>query len=344
MAAFTGAATVIMTNDDIEALGEIDGIEDVEPAKPIAVDFVQVEDNDRYQASVIAFIPGQSLQLESGQIPDNDSQDHQIAIPADYVEPLGFTDADDAVGSRLDITVTDAENTQHTLRAEITGVSESTLGGPGGSSLTPNTALTDALFSAQATGLDADERDRWNSASAWFDAGLTENEIIDLQDDLASDGFYAITVEDQLGMFTSVIDTIVLVLNGFAAIALVAAAFGIVNTLLMSVQERTREIGLMKAVGMSSGRVFTLFSTEAGFIGFLGSLAGVIGAMLAGGAISAALAETVLADLPGLSLFAFTPSNVLLVIAGVMLVAFIAGTVPAARAAGKDPVDALRYE
>ena len=129
--------------------------------------------------------------------------------------------------------------------APITGVSESTIGGPGGSALTPNTALTDALFDAQSTGLDAEERDRWNSASAWFASDLTDDERTALQDKLEDAGFNAITIEDQLGMFTSVIDTIVLVLNGFAAIALVAAGFGIINTLLMSVQERTREIGLM---------------------------------------------------------------------------------------------------
>ena len=83
-------------------------------------------------------------------------------------------------------------------------------------------------------------------------------------------------------MFKTVIDGIVLVLNAFAIIALLAASFGIVNTLFMSVQERTREIGLMKAMGMGNGRVFSLFSIEAAFIGFLGSAIGVVIAMLAG--------------------------------------------------------------
>lgn len=339
-----GGSAVVMTNADLETIEETDGITDVEAAKSISVDFVHVDDGDKYQASVGSFIPGQSLQLEAGDAPDNDSSDPQIAIPADYVDPLGFADAEEAVGAQLTIALTDAEGVRREQQADITGVSESTLGGPGGSSLTPNTTLTDALFEAQSTGLAEDERDRWDSANVWFDRNLSEEEIVDLQEELADAGFNAVTIEDQLGMFTSVIDTVVLVLNGFAAIALVAAAFGIVNTLLMSVQERTREIGLMKAVGMGSGRVFTLFSTEAAFIGFLGSMLGVAGAMAAGGVISGALADTLLADLPGLSLFAFTPTSILLVIAGIMLIAFLAGTIPAGRAAGKDPVDALRYE
>ncbi|HQD22195.1 MAG TPA: FtsX-like permease family protein [Arachnia sp.] len=301
--AMMGGDIVVMTNDDLATLEDIDGITDVKPAKSISVDFVQFDDGDRFEASVTSFIPGQTLQLVQGKAPDNDTTDLQIAIPADYVLPLGFSDDADAVGSSLSLALTDADDASHTLKAKITGVSESTIGGPGGSALTPNTALTDALFDAQS-----------------------------------------ITIEDQLGMFTSVIDTIVLVLNGFAAIALVAAGFGIINTLLMSVQERTREIGLMKAVGMGSGRVFALFSSEAAFIGFLGSLVGVVGAMIVGALVSGTLAETLLADLPGLTLFTFTPGSILLVIVGIMALAFLAGTLPAARAAGKNPVDALRYE
>src|SRR5690606_24514932 len=88
---------------------------------------------------------------------------------------------------------------------------------------------------------------------------------------LSEEGFMAMTVEDQLGVVTGIIDTVTWVLNGFALIALLAASFGIVNTLLMSVQERTREIGLMKALGMSGGKVFGLFSMEAVMLGIMGS-------------------------------------------------------------------------
>src|SRR5690606_7789595 len=132
---------------------------------------------------------------------------------------------------------------------------------------------------------------------------------------------------------------IVLVLNGFAIIALLAAGFGIVNTLLMSVQERTREIGLMKAMGMSGGKVFGLFSLEAVFIGFLGSAIGVGIGMLTGTLVSNALANSVLSGLPGLTLVAFDPVSIGSIVLAVMAIAFLAGTIPALRAARQDPIE-----
>jgi putative ABC transport system permease protein len=178
----------------------------------------------------------------------------------------------------------------------------------------------------------------------FFDTAATDDEISALKDRLTDAGYTGSTVADQLGMFKTVIDGIVLVLNAFAIIALLAASFGIVNTLYMSVQERTREIGLMKAMGMGNGRVFSLFSLEAAFIGFLGSAIGVVIAMLVGSGVSSALSGSLLADLPGLTLIAFDPVSIAAIIVVVMAIAFLAGTLPAARAARADPVDSLRYE
>ena len=164
-----------------------------------------------------------------------------------------------------------------------------------------------------------------------------------LQDRLADAGYTGSTLEDQLGTITAVIDGIVLVLNGFAVIALVAAGIGIVNTLFMAVQERTREVGLMKAMGLSSGRVFSLFSIEAVVIGLVGSALGVLGAVGAGQLVNSVSGD-LLVDLPGLILVAFDPVGVATVVLGVMAIAFLAGTLPALRAARQDPISSLRYE
>ncbi|MFD5224182.1 ABC transporter permease [Microbacterium sp. NPDC058342] len=338
------SSVTLMTDDDITTVGDVDGVLRIEPVTSVQLDYIQRDEGTRYVAGLGGIIPGQTMQLAAGAEPDDDSPDLQTTIPVSYVEPLGFDSADAAVGQTLTVALTDGTFEQRTVQAEIVGVAEDALAAPGGASLIANHALEDELYQLQSTGLPADQLDRWAQATAWFDADLTPDQIDALKQRLADAGFSGTTTADQLGAFTTVIDTIVLVLNVFAAIALLAAAFGIVNTLLMSVQERTREIGLMKAMGMGSGRVFALFSTEAVFIGFLGSAIGVVVAMLVGTAASSFLSGALLSDLPGLTIVAFDPVTVALTILLIMAVAFLAGALPAARAARKDPVDALRYE
>jgi putative ABC transport system permease protein len=289
-------------------------------------------------------VAGQSLQLEAGADPDDGSDESQVVLPVSYVEPLGFADDAAAVGETVTLAVTDATRVQHTVEATVVGVAEESIASATGPSVVPNSVLTDELYELQSTGLSTEEADRYAQASVWFDPDATDAEVTALKDRLADEGYTGTTVADQLGAVRTVIDGIVLVLNAFAVIALLAASFGIVNTLFMSVQERTREIGLMKAMGMGSGKVFGLFSLEAAFIGFLGSAIGAVLAVLAGGVISSAVSTTLLADLPGLTLIAFDPVSIAVVILIVMVIAFLAGTLPAARAARADPVTSLRYE
>ncbi len=340
-----GQGTVIaLTPDDLDTLAGIDGVLDVQATKSISADYIVAGDGTPYVVGVGALVEGQTLQLAAGEAPGDASDAFEVVLPASYVEPLGFADNADAVGQTATIAITDAERTQHLVEATIVGVAEEGIASPAGASIVPNDALTDELYATQNVGLPTDLTERYAQASVWFAADATDAQIAALKERLADAGYSGTTVADQLGAFTTVIDGIVLVLNAFAVIALLAASFGIVNTLLMSVQERTREIGLMKAMGMGSGKVFGLFSLEATFIGLLGSGIGVILGMLAGTAISSVLSEGLLADLPGLTLIAFDPVSIAVIVLVVMGVAFLAGTVPAARAARADPVESLRYE
>lgn len=328
---------------DLDDLAAIDGVVSVEPVKAIDVDYVRHGDGTAYRIDVGSFIPGMQVQLAAGEQPDAASDALQVVVPVDYVEPLGFDDDAAAIGEDVVFGLTDGDGAEHTVTATIVGVSEAGLGGAGGSA-SPNTALTDALYAAQETGAPTGQAESYGSATVRFDPASTPEQVEALRTDLADAGFRATTVDDTLGAFKTVIDGIVLVLNAFAIIALLAASFGIVNTLFMSVQERTREIGLMKAMGMGSGRVFGLFSSEATYIGLLGSLVGIGVGMLAGTLVGGALSSTLLADLPGLTLIAFDPVSILTIVLLVMGIAFVAGSLPAARAARLNPIDALRYE
>ena len=129
-------------------------------------------------------------------------------------------------------------------------------------------------------------------------------------------------------------------------ITLITSAIGVVNTLFISVEERTREIGLDKALGMSSMKIFINFSAEAVSLGFWGVVLGIIASLISGNIINdmAHQAGGFLEMFPTFELCQFAFNDIVLVGLIVMAIAFSAGTVPATRAARKNPIDALRYE
>ena len=334
-----GFSVQAMTNDDLAALRDIDHVIAAEAVVSVAPDFIEYDGGQKFTFEASALNSGIVVDLVAGEL-DESSTEPQIVLSSDFIEPLGYDSNEDAVGTTVTIGITDALGEQHTLDAVVAGVQDPTLFG---STAAMNNELTTQLFDLQSTGLPA-SADSFSRASVRFDSDLTNAQITALKANLDEEGYSGTTVADQLGMFTTVIDGIILVLNAFAFIALLAAGFGIINTLLMSVQERTREIGLMKAMGMSSGRIFALFSLEAVFIGFLGSAIGAGVAMAVGSLVSSVLANGFLSGLAGLQIVAFTPLAILQVLLLVMGIAFVAAVLPASRAARQSPIDSLRYE
>jgi len=160
---------------------------------------------------------------------------------------------------------------------------------------------------------------------------------------LLEDEFYAQTAEDLQGVIFSIVNILQGIVLGFGVIALIASVFGIINTQYISVLERTREIGLMKALGMRGGGVSRLFQFEAAWIGFLG---GVIGAAIA--VVLGILFNPTITELLGLGegnyLLIFQPLPLIGMVIVLMLIAMLAGWFPARKAAKLDPIEALRTE
>ncbi|WP_336698723.1 ABC transporter permease [Curtobacterium sp. USHLN213] len=333
------ASFAYLSQSDVAKITDVSGVKSVRPAVALSTKWVEYDGKGKYVVDIAANAGELDADLAAGkQLDDASSAGNQVLLPTNYLENLGLGSAKAAVGKELTVAVDDYQGKEHTLTATIAGVqNESLFGGGAGA----NAALTDAMQAAQETGKPSSIDTSYASATATLDSGASASSV---KSALSKDGYTGQTIQDQLGQFQTVINGIVGVLNAFAVIALVAAGFGIINTLLMSVQERTREIGLMKAMGMGGGKVYTLFSLEAVFIGFLGSAIGAGVAILLGTGISNVLAGTVLKDLPGLQIMQFAPSSVITIILVVMFIAFLAGTLPARRAARQNPIEALRYE
>jgi len=158
------------------------------------------------------------------------------------------------------------------------------------------------------------------------------------QHSLAADGsaddFSVINQQDILSSVASTTQTLTLFLGAIAAISLLVGGIGIMNIMLVSVRERTREIGLRKALGAREGDILTQFMIEALTISLLGALIGLtLGVLIA-----------VAVNVTGLMRATPSFSAAALAVGFAMAVGLFFGIAPARSAARLDPIDALRYD
>jgi len=158
-------------------------------------------------------------------------------------------------------------------------------------------------------------------------------------------GFGAFSLLDaskSLRIFFSVFD---LLLGIFGSLALAVATLGIINTLVMAILERRREIGVLKALGAADRDVKQLFFVEAGVMGLFGGIFGAFLGWLIGRALTFGTNVYLhRQNLPGVDISSVPWWLVLFAVAFAVLVSLAAGLYPASRAARLNPVEALRYE
>jgi putative ABC transport system permease protein len=332
----------MLTPKDIEKIESQSGILSAEFDFNTAPDYVEGLNGKKYKITPATFVDGMNLTLAAGSLPTNKTSENQIVLSIPYAKSLGFKSKEAAIGQKIKVGVKDPMNAQHEVEATAVGVQEQTLISASGIAI--NRPLASALYDIQTQGLPKEKKDQQPIVIARFDQNMSEEKLEEMKKSLDKKGYSAATIEDQIGIFKQVIQAVIMVLNFFAAIALLAASFGIINTLLMAVQERTKEIGLMKAMGMSRKRVFLLFSIEAILLGFWGSLLGSLAGIGIGKLVNKIASDTFLKDLAGFDLTSFPLTSVLVIMLIIMTIAFLAGTLPARRASKKDPIEALRYE
>ncbi len=331
---FSSAFTSTMDQADVSKLQKIEGVKAVVPFYTLQPEYIRLTD-DKYQVTSLSQEYGLRLDLASGRLLDSADTD-SVVISEEYLEPLKLT-AESAVGQEVALAYKNTKGEMLEQKLKIIGVMRKTF-------VAPSQVFIDMVTARKIA-------DAQGQASRFMVVFVTFNNVTDQTDESvlkqkieASGNYTAVSLKERISTFLTVVGAITASLSVVGIIALLAASFGIINTLLMSVYERTKEIGLMKALGMHRRTVFGIFAVEAMLVGFWGSVVAVAVAAGVSSLVNGFASSSFLKDFEGFTLLVVDPAGVIFVISLIMLIAFLAGTLPAIKASRLNPIDALRSE
>ena len=245
----------------------------------------------------------------------------------------------DLIGQPISLVVKLPRGEMETFQSEITGVRD----GFGSSTIDLGLAEREAILSWWFDAPDLLQRDGYNGLIVQT-SGLGSLTAVSVQ--IEELGFETQSLEAILGVANQVLALMQALLGSVGGLALLVAALGVANTMMMAIYERTREIGVLKALGASAREIRAMFTVEAAMLGLLGGVFGLIFGTLLGRLVDWIGHRFLIAEgVTGIGQLSVVPWW--LAVGSLLFAAFIgivAGLYPAARAARLDPVTALRHE
>lgn len=347
-------------DEDIESIKSIDGVENYYDFPMPSVKYLYLEEQGKkYSSSFVMYYPPfllENLEIVVGRkLTDNDKA--KAVVSYQYLGSFGIDNPDDIIGKKLIMNVeqtsqdiessigmpqdidANAQIPSKEFEFEIVGVSEKTM-----LSSVIYVPFEDALEMTKfARGTEEVLTD--NDPQRFVGVVEINNperaeEILEKIEEL---GFSGMTYEQSKNVVNDILGVLTVIFSSFGVLAIAVSSFGILNTLVMAVYERTREIGILKAIGARKMHIAVLFTIEAALIGFIGGIIGLILGFGVSEILNFLGHKTFLSSFETLDLSNITP---LLLLAPVIstVVATIAGIYPAFRASRLDPVKAIRFE
>ena len=278
-------------------------------------------------------------ELAAGKLDNFMPKPGEIIIPETYVKQLGFKDAQSAIGQTITLGLRSAERGGEAAKEmplKIAAVDKAS-----DTILYYQPMLRISTADAKEIYEFSHDKSQPNEYSTALVSVDDEQNIDAVKDEINKD-YSAYSIQDVRKTLLTMVNAAQAALAGFGGLALLASVFGIINTMYISVLERTSQIGLMKALGTSGRDIGKLFRYEAAWVGLLGGLIGVGFASLItlfNPAIASALKLGA-----GTNLLVINPVQIILLIVSLMVMAVLAGWLPSRKATKLDPIEALRTE
>jgi putative ABC transport system permease protein len=290
-------------------------VDRVIPMKETPTEYIKGENGKKFVAYASLEWPEMKLPLENGNQLNSNSTQNEVIVSRKYAKALGYQNSKEAIGKKVSFGLTNALNVEKEVDGTIVGVKKDSgnLMNFGGD-VVVNEHYATTIYEVTQEGVPNENKNRFSGV---YVIAKNDKAVSGVIKQMAEKGYWASTLQQELDVVTTSIDAITSGLAIFGAITLLAAAFGMINTLYMSVRERTKEIGLWKALGQTEGKIFALFSMEALVIGLIGSIVGIGFSMIAGAIINNVARNTFLKGQLAFSLTDYQVLHVLLITFGI---------------------------